>query len=57
VIGYEFRIAGLPTPALRWQQRASERSDLPCIDDRLLQEMDMTRRQAERAARKPFWSN
>jgi uncharacterized protein YjiS (DUF1127 family) len=36
----------------RWQQR----QDLLDLDDRLLTDIGVTRRQAELEARKPFWT-
>ena len=38
-----------------WQSRAAERSHLRQLDGRLLADMGMTRADAVRESRKPFW--
>ena len=38
-----------------WRQRAQGRSDLAHLDDRMLEDIGMTREQANREMRKPFW--
>ena len=40
-----------------WSRRARQRRALARLDDRLLRDIGLTRHQAERAARKPFWRN
>ncbi|MFQ5955783.1 MAG: DUF1127 domain-containing protein [Kiloniellales bacterium] len=40
---------------LTWQRRASERRHLMQLDDRLLHDMGITRAEAEREYRTPFW--
>ena len=52
-----------PGPALRglssllrlWWQRSRERRQLALLTDRDLHDLDLTRNDAQRGARKPFW--
>ena len=46
---------GLVTLMITWQQRVQQRHHLVDLDDRVLQDMGMTRADARREARKPFW--
>jgi len=39
----------------KWHARSRGRSDLACLDDRMLKDIGMTREQADRELRKPFW--
>jgi len=41
---------------LTWQRRASERTHLAEMDDRAYKDMGITRADAWRETRKPFWS-
>jgi uncharacterized protein YjiS (DUF1127 family) len=41
---------------LTWQRRASERTRLAEMDDRAYKDMGITRADAWRETRKPFWS-
>jgi uncharacterized protein YjiS (DUF1127 family) len=41
---------------LTWQRRASERDRLATMDARALKDMGITRAEAWRECRKPFWS-
>lgn len=38
-----------------WRQRSAMREDLFCLDERMLQDIGLTRQQALAEARKPFW--
>ncbi|GAB4349184.1 MAG: hypothetical protein Kow006_10560 [Gammaproteobacteria bacterium] len=38
-----------------WQERANQRHRLLELDDRLLKDIGISRAEAEREARKPFW--
>lgn len=38
-----------------WQSRAAERTALAELDERLLRDMGLSRRDVERESRKPFW--
>jgi len=40
---------------LTWQQRTRERAALAALDDRLLEDIGLTRAQARAEADKPFW--
>ena len=40
---------------LTWQRRAHERAHLAGLDDRMLADIGLTRSEASRIARKPFW--
>ncbi|MDJ0942538.1 MAG: DUF1127 domain-containing protein [Kiloniellales bacterium] len=40
---------------LLWQERAAQRRALAGLDDHLLKDMGITRAEADREARKPFW--
>lgn len=48
--------AGVWQTLLTWQRRASERSCLARMDERALKDMGITRVDAWREAKKPFWS-
>ena len=39
----------------RWCERRRQRRDLSDLDDRLLDDIGITRRQADEECRKPFW--
>jgi uncharacterized protein YjiS (DUF1127 family) len=41
--------------ALAWQKRYTERQALRDLDDRLLNDIGLTRAQAEAESAKPFW--
>jgi uncharacterized protein YjiS (DUF1127 family) len=59
----EFAIAGSPRFWLlyvvrllrEWHERSRQRSDLRMLDDRLLQDVGLTRADVESEARKWFW--
>ena len=59
VIAFTATIFNLPTAAfvnaVKWQKRAEMRHRLAEMDDRLLADMGITRRDATREAEKPFW--
>ena len=38
-----------------WQQRASDRATLAALDDRMLDDIGLTRADVRREAHKPFW--
>ncbi len=38
-----------------WQQRVDKRKHLRALDDQLLSDIGMSRREADREAAKPFW--
>ena len=40
---------------LTWQERAAQRAHLAAIDDHLLKDMGLTRAEAMKESRKPFW--
>jgi uncharacterized protein YjiS (DUF1127 family) len=40
---------------LLWQRRANERHALAQLDDRLLRDLGLSRSEAARESRKPFW--
>ena len=42
--------------ALGWQARASERTQLAAMDDRLLRDVGLSRADIMRESTKPFWS-
>ncbi len=46
---------GLFETVVAWQNRSAERSHLRQLDSRLLADIGMTRADAERESRKPFW--
>lgn len=46
---------GLFDLLMLWQKRASERHALFMLDDRALQDIGLSRTEAEREAGKPFW--
>lgn len=46
---------GLFKTVVAWQSRAAERAHLRQLDSRLLADMGMTRADAVRESRKPFW--
>ncbi len=50
-----FGAADLAGVLLLWQSRASERRHLESLDDRLLTDQRLSRADAAREARKPFW--
>ena len=41
--------------ALSWAERARQRRQLLDLDDRLLRDVGLTRRQVDRECTKPFW--
>lgn len=49
-------IANFAAEVLRWYERARQRSQLKQLDDRLLDDIGVTRAQAEAEARKPGWT-
>ncbi len=55
----EFDVASLYGEALRgldeWAARARQRHHLSALDDRLLKDIGLSRADAERESRKPFW--
>ena len=42
---------------LRWHQLSRERRALLALDERMLKDIGVTRAEAEREARRPFWSD
>ena len=40
---------------LAWQERATERSHLATLDDRLLRDIGLSRSDVEREVSQPFW--
>ncbi len=40
---------------LRWHERARQRRALSALDDRMLEDIRVSRADAEREANKPFW--
>lgn len=40
---------------LTWQSRAHRRTNLDSLDDRMLRDVGLTRRDIEREINKPFW--
>ncbi len=40
---------------LLWQERAAQRQALASLDDRLLEDLGISRAEAVQEARKPFW--
>jgi uncharacterized protein YjiS (DUF1127 family) len=46
---------GVPSTLALWAARARQRRELLELDDRLLRDIDVSRTDAEREARKPFW--
>ncbi|MEM8742477.1 MAG: DUF1127 domain-containing protein [Pseudomonadota bacterium] len=40
---------------MRWMARARSRADLATLDDHLLDDIGVTRADARREARRPFW--
>ena len=51
------RVVALPDALYDWQQRARTRRQLMAMDDRLLRDMGISRYDALREGRKPFWRN
>ena len=50
------KIAGRAIAVLyEWQERASTRHRLMTLDDRMLKDIGLSRADAEREGRKPFW--
>jgi uncharacterized protein YjiS (DUF1127 family) len=41
----------------RWEERAAQRRHLATLDDRLLQDIGLSRLDVDREARKPFWQS
>ena len=42
--------------ALAWQSRASQRVHLDSLDDRMLRDVGLTRRDVQKEIEKPFWT-
>jgi uncharacterized protein YjiS (DUF1127 family) len=40
-----------------WRRRSSDRAKLAMFDDRMLEDIGITRAEAESLSRKPFWSD
>ena len=54
--GFLAKIAGRAIAVLyAWQERASTRHRLMTLDDRMLKDIGLSRADAEREGRKPFW--
>ena len=51
-----FGVAMVWQTLMTWQQRITERDRLAEMDDRMLKDMGITRVDARRESRKPFWS-
>jgi uncharacterized protein YjiS (DUF1127 family) len=49
------RLAGLSALVNEWRRRARSRRELATLCDRCLRDMGVTRYDADREARKPFW--
>jgi uncharacterized protein YjiS (DUF1127 family) len=48
-------LGALVERALEWQDRSRQRLGLLALDDHLLKDVGLTRAQAYRETRKPFW--
>ena len=48
-------VGGLPDTLYTWQQRDRMRRELLDLDDRLLRDMGISRDEARREGRRPFW--
>jgi uncharacterized protein YjiS (DUF1127 family) len=48
-------IGGLFDTLIQYHQRARQRRALAALDDRLLKDINISREDAMREARKPFW--
>ena len=48
-------LSGLPSLLRLWCERSRERHQLALLTDRDLHDLDLTRIDAQREARKPFW--
>ena len=48
-------VVGLPDTLYTWQKRHRMRRELLSLDDRLLRDMGLSRCDAEREGRRPFW--
>ena len=48
-------LSGLAAMVYDWQCRADERQHLALLDDRMLQDVGISRPQALAESRKPFW--
>lgn len=48
-------VVGLPDTLYTWQQRDRMRRELLDLDDRLLRDMGISRHDARREGRRPFW--
>jgi uncharacterized protein YjiS (DUF1127 family) len=42
---------------VRWHELSRERRALLALDERMLKDLGITRAEAEREARRPFWSD
>lgn len=48
-------VVGIPDTLYTWQKRHRMRRELLSLDDRLLRDMGLSRCDAEREGRRPFW--
>ena len=48
-------ISSIPSYIDIWVQRANHRSQLLTLDDRLLNDIGLSRAEADKEAKKPFW--
>ncbi len=48
-------ISSIPSYLDIWVQRATHRNQLSMLDDRLLHDIGLTRADADKEAKKPFW--
>ena len=48
-------VVGVPDTLYTWQKRHRMRRELLSLDDRLLRDMGLSRCDAEREGRRPFW--
>jgi uncharacterized protein YjiS (DUF1127 family) len=48
-------VVGLPDTLYTWQQRHRMRRELLSLDERLLRDMGLSRYDAAREGRRPFW--
>ena len=47
--------AGIVATVAQWRHRSRDRAELASLDDRMLQDIGLTRGDAEFLANKPFW--
>ncbi len=52
-----FGFSRIRSTALRWRQRSKQRSALENLDNRLLNDIGLSREQAVKETSKPFWQD